>query len=142
HSDTVNSDRGSDIDSLVASCCCLARFRCDRVPALIAASVASTGRRQKLAGVARRNRKIQRCDPCADASQWCNLPARRPCKRDEPRPPFVAAGSASAAGRRKYSRSKTPLVPSAPNSNAHSSAACQCLEGETPWSSAGVDSCV
>src|SRR5262249_34961380 len=81
-------------------------------------------------------------DPCADASQWCNLPARRPCKRDEPRPPFVAAGSASAAGRRKYSRSKTPLVPSAPNSNPHSSAACQCLEGETPWSSAGVDSCV
>src|SRR5262249_46045405 len=62
-SDTVNSDRGSDIDSLVASCCCLARFRCDRVPALIAASVASTGRRQKLAGVARRNRKSSAATP-------------------------------------------------------------------------------
>src|SRR5262249_46190811 len=126
-SDTVNSGRLSDIDSLVASWCLFSAI--GHRPASLNPSLASRGPRQKLAVVARRTEKSIAATPPQTHRSGVSCP-RAALLGGTCRGPVRCSGQRKCRRRSQTpSRSKTPSVRCAPNSNAHSSAACWHLKG-------------
>src|SRR5262245_37536687 len=116
---------------------------CDRAPARIAQSKSSKqGPSPKAGGGCAANRKIHRCDPSADTSQWCKLPTSRPFRRDVPRSRSLQRAAQVPSAVANAFQKQDSLGAMRTQLQRPLFGGVLALEGDMPWCSAVVDSCV